>query len=133
MTANDREAKNDVLMANEAFYRAFEKRDAAAMGEIWSHGVESCCIHPGRQALVGWDAIGASWEGIFKNTRYIEIEIELLKVEMSGDLAYIVLIETVMQIAGNRRIQARSMATNVFERMAQQWYLVHHHGSPLLS
>jgi SnoaL-like domain len=133
MAADDREAKTEALMANEAFYRAFEKRDAEAMSLVWSHGTESCCIHPGRQALMGWEAIGASWEGIFRNTRYIEIEVELIRADVSGDLAYIVLIETVMQIAGNRRVQARSMATNVYERMAQKWYLVHHHGSPLLS
>lgn len=124
----DRQA---VLAANDAFYRAFEKKDLEAMSALWSHGTDCLCVHPGRNALKGWEAIRSSWEKIFLNTRYLEIETEILRVEVSGDLAYVVLIETVLQVAGSRSMQAKSMATNLFERMAQQWFLVHHHGSPI--
>ncbi|MDJ0731742.1 MAG: nuclear transport factor 2 family protein [Crocosphaera sp.] len=31
-----------------------------------------------------------------------------------------------------RRLEAQSMATNSFRKMAQKWYLVHHHGSPIM-
>ena len=54
-----------------------------------------------------------------------------MSVEVSGDFAYVVLVENVMQVAGSRRLEAKSIATNVFERMGGQWYLVHHHGSPI--
>jgi uncharacterized protein (TIGR02246 family) len=120
-----------ILAANDAFYRAFEKKDLEAMSSLWSHGTDCLCVHPGRNALKGWEAIRSSWEKIFLNTRYLEIETEILRVEVSGDLAYVVLIETVLQVVGGRQMQAKSMATNLFERMAQQWYLVHHHGSPI--
>ncbi|MBD1913041.1 MULTISPECIES: nuclear transport factor 2 family protein [unclassified Leptolyngbya] len=122
-----------VLSANTEFYRAFEKRDLDAMDAVWSKGTATLCIHPGRMALKGWDEIRPSWEQIFKNTRYLEIDIDVKTTEISGDLAYVVLVETVMQVIGNRRMQAKSMATNIFERMGDRWYLVHHHGSPLAS
>jgi len=121
-----------VLAANEAFYRAFEKRNMDAMSALWSHGTDSLCIHPGRRAIQGWDGIRSSWEKIFRNTNYLEVETEIIRTEVSGNLGYVVLVETVLQVSGNRPIKAQSMATNVFECMAQKWYLVHHHGSPLM-
>ena len=121
-----------ILEANQAFYRAFEKKDLEAMSAIWSQGTGSLCIHPGRNALRGWDSIRSSWEKIFRNTNYLEIETEILTIETNGNLAYVVLLENVLQVTGGRRSQAQSMATNIFELMAQKWYLVHHHGSPLI-
>ncbi|MBD0335834.1 MAG: nuclear transport factor 2 family protein [Cyanobacteria bacterium Co-bin13] len=128
--AGDREA---ILAANDRFYRAFEKKDLEAMTAAWSKSIDSLCIHPGRKALKGWEAIRHSWEQIFKSTRYLEIETDIISVESSGDVAYVVLIETILQVSNGRRLEAQSMATNFFERMGGQWYLVHHHGSPIVS
>jgi ketosteroid isomerase-like protein len=120
-----------VLAANQAFYRAFERKDMAAMQAVWSKGTGSLCIHPGRLALRGWEAIGSSWEKIFTNTSYLEIEVEVISSEINGAIAYVVVLEKLFQVVGNQRVQAQSMATNIFECMAQGWYLVHHHGSPV--
>ncbi len=121
-----------ILAANQAFYRAFEKKDLEAMEAVWSKGMGCLCIHPGREALKGWGEIRDSWERIFQNTRYLEIDTDILTVEVSEDLAYVVLIEQVLQISSGRRLEARSMATNGFERMGGHWYLTHHHGSPIV-
>lgn len=123
---------SEVLAANEAFYRAFEKKDISAMSGVWSQGTGSLCIHPGRNVLRGWRAISESWEQIFKNTSYIEVETQIIATEVRNNLAYIVLVETLLQVSRSRRVQAQSMATNIFERMGSSWYLVSHHGSPLL-
>lgn len=136
--AGDREL---VLAANQAFYRSFEKKDIEAMEAVWSKGMGCLCIHPGRDALKGWVDIRDAWARIFENTSYLEIDTDILTVEISGDLAYVVLIENVLQISGgeagtdrfgSRRLEARSMATNGFERLAGQWYMIHHHGSPVV-
>lgn len=121
-----------VISANEAFYRAFEKKDLEAMTAVWSQGTGSLCIHPGRNAIRGWEGIRSSWETIFRNTSYLEIETEIVRVEVNGDLAYVVLVETVLQVTGKRQSKAQSIATNLFERMGQKWFLIHHHGSPLM-
>lgn len=124
--------RTEVLATNEAFYRAFEKKDIEAMSLVWSQGTGSCCIHPGRNVLRGWKDIRPSWEIIFKNTNYIEVEIEVISTEIRDNIAYLIIIEKVLQISIGRRVQAQSIATNIFERMASKWYLIHHHGSPLM-
>jgi ketosteroid isomerase-like protein len=130
-----------VLAANKAFYRAFEKKDIDAMAAVWSQEASCLCIHPGRDALKGWAEIRDAWERIFTNTSYLEIDTHLLTVEVSGDLAYVVLIENVLQISGgdagtdrfaSLRLEARSMATNGFVRRGGRWYMTHHHGSPVV-
>ncbi len=124
--------RTQVLAANEAFYRAFEKKDIEAMSVVWSQGTGSLCIHPGRNVLRGWKDIRSSWELIFRNTQYIEIETDIITTEVRDNLAYVILIEKMLQVSSGRRVQAQSMATNIFEYMASSWYLVHHHGSPLM-
>lgn len=124
--------RTEVLAANVAFYRAFEKKDISAMSGVWSQGTGSLCIHPGRNALRGWKAIRDSWEQIFKNTSYIEIETDIIATEVRDNIAYVVLVENLLQVSGGRRVQAQSMATNIFERMGSAWYLVDHHGSPIM-
>lgn len=124
--------RTEVLATNEAFYRAFEKKDIEAMSLVWSQGTGSLCIHPGRNILRGWKDIRSSWETIFRNTNYMEIEIEVISTEIRENIAYLIVIEKVLQISVGRSVQAQSIATNIFERMASKWYLVHHHGSPLM-
>ncbi|MGK7876815.1 MAG: nuclear transport factor 2 family protein [Xenococcaceae cyanobacterium] len=129
MTDSDKEA---VLAANEALYRAFSNRDLSGMSRLWWQGSTSLCIHPGGQVLTGWESIRASWESIFKNTDSLEIDIEIIKAEIDQALAYVVVRETVLQSSRGRKLKAQSMATNLFQKMAQKWYLVHHHGSPIM-
>jgi ketosteroid isomerase-like protein len=124
--------RTQIISANEAFYRAFEKKDIEAMGAVWSQGTGSLCIHPGRNVLRGWKEIRSSWELIFRNTQYLEIETDILATEIRDNTAYVVLVEKLLQVSSGRRVQAQSVATNIFERMASKWYLVHHHGSPLM-
>jgi ketosteroid isomerase-like protein len=123
---------NEILASNQAFYRAFEKKDIEAMSSVWSQGTGSLCIHPGRDVLRGWKEIRLSWEAIFKHTEYIEIVTDVVVTEVRDRAAYIILRKNVFQVISGRRVQAQSMATNIFEQMAQKWYLVHHHGSPLV-
>lgn len=122
-----------VLETNSAFYRAFEKKDLEAMEKVWSQGTASLCIHPGRAYLKGWENIRTTWQQIFANTDYLEVNAELISTDVSGDLAYIVVLENILQISQNRRLEAQSMGTNIFERLGQRWYLIHHHGSPVMN
>jgi ketosteroid isomerase-like protein len=71
-------------------------------------------------------------ESIFKNTDSLEIETEIIKAEIDQALAYVVVRETVLQSSRGRKLKAQSIATNLFQKMAQRWYLVSHHGSPIM-
>jgi ketosteroid isomerase-like protein len=124
--------KDEVLAANAAFYRAFERKDIETMSAVWSQGTGSFCIHPGSNILRGWKEIRTSWEQIFKNTAYIEINTDIIATEITEKIAYVVLRENVFQVVGGRRLEAQSTATNIFQFLGDKWYLVHHHGSPIL-
>lgn len=124
--------KEAVLAANEAFYSAFAKRDLKIMTSLWWQGSTSICIHPGSQVILGWSDIRDSWDSIFQNTNSLEIDTEIIKVEVDQALAYVLLREIVLQSNQGRRMKGQSMATNVFQKMAQKWYLVSHHGSPIM-
>lgn len=124
--------KEAVLAANQAFYNAFADRDLKIMTSLWWQGSTSICIHPGSSPIVGWSNIRNSWDSIFQNTNSLEIDIEIIKVEVDQALAYILLREIVLQSNQGRRMKAQSMATNIFQKMAQKWYLVSHHGSPIM-
>ncbi|MBO3463316.1 nuclear transport factor 2 family protein [Aetokthonos hydrillicola Thurmond2011] len=124
--------RSEVLAANEAFYRAFEKKDIEAMSGVWSQGTASLCVHPGWNVLRGWKEIQTSWIKIFQNTAYIEINTDIITTEIGDNIAYIVLVENVLQVINGRRIEAQSMATNVFQLLGGKWYLVHHHASPMM-
>ncbi len=121
-----------VLAANQAFYSAFSDRDLKAMTSLWWQGSSSICIHPGSFPIVGWSNIQDSWESIFRNTDSLEIETEIIKVEVDQALSYVLLREIVLQSNQGRRMKAQSIATNIFQKMAQKWYLVSHHGSPIM-
>ena len=121
-----------VLAANQAFYNAFSQRDIKSMRLVWWQGSTSLCIHPGSRVLTGWESIQSSWESIFKNTDLMEIDVEVVKVEIDQAFAYVVVEETVLQSSQGRKLKAQSIATNLFQKMAQKWYLIHHHGSPIM-
>lgn len=125
-------AEPAVLEANLAFYRAFQTKDMEAMSEIWSKGIDTLCIHPGRKILKGWEEIRPSWQKIFTVTTALEIELQITASESTDNLAYIILIEKVTQTSNGRKNQSLSTATNLFENMGGKWYLIHHHGSPIL-
>ena len=124
--------KETVLAANRAFYDAFSSKDLKSMNLLWWQGTTALCVHPGGNVLMGWEAIKSSWESIFRNTDSFEIEIEVIKVEIEGAIAHVVLREIVLQSSRGRKVKAPSIATNIFQKMAQKWYLIHHHGSPVM-
>lgn len=132
LAMSDLSAKEEILAVNEAFYHAFSKKDIKSMKPLWWQGTTSICIHPGRRAIIGWESIQASWISIFKNTDLLDIDIEIIKVEIDRSLAYVVVEETVLQSSRGRKLKAQSIATNVFQNMAQKWYMIHHQGSPIM-
>jgi ketosteroid isomerase-like protein len=126
------EETQNILEVNEAFYRAFEKKDITLMNQTWWQGQGSICIHPGGNIIRGWDNIRSSWEKIFQNTDYLEINTEIVTTEADHAVAYVIVVENVMQVRQGRKLEGESLATNTFRKMAQKWYLVHHHGSPIM-
>ncbi len=122
----------DVLATNQAFYQAFEQLDINAMELLWSKSPNVSCIHPGRAALKGWDQIRFSWDQIFRNTKQLELAADIMAVELRGAIAYVVLLENLVQVVPEKRLEVQTLVTNIFELEDGNWFLLHRHSSPLM-
>lgn len=56
--------KQQILAANELFYRSIRAGDFHAMSELWSHDRRTVCTHPGWPLLTGRDSVIESWRQI---------------------------------------------------------------------
>ena len=114
----------DVLAANEAFYRAFNQKDTAAMSALWSETADVVCIHPGWNVLTGRDPVLESWVRILSNPEQPRIMTGGASAIILGDVGIVVCRELV---AGTPLA-----ATNIFALEAGRWRMIHHHSGQVL-
>ncbi len=127
-----KERIEEVTQMNEQFYRAFENLDVGLMDSIWAHEEYVTCIHPGWSIRVGWPAVRDSWVVIFNNTFSMEFELTELQVQVAADVAWVICTENISSRVGESPQTSRVVATNLFERIGEEWKIIHHHGSPLM-
>ena len=113
----------EILVANEAFYRAFAERDARAMDELWARASPVACIHPGWAPLFGRARVMAAWRSLLENPRSPTVHCLEPTAHVLADTAYVICYETLAE--------ARLVATNVFVREGGSWRLVHHQAGPV--
>lgn len=122
----------EVTRANRAFYEAFESLDVAQMDKIWVHQEYVTCIHPGWSLRSGWPAVRDSWVLIFNNTFSMTFELTEVQVQVAGDIGWVICTENLSTRQGEQSIESRVLATNLFERIGDEWLMIHHHGSPVM-
>jgi len=122
-----------VTAANEAFYRAFETLEIKEMEKVWLRASYIKCVHPGWPLLRGWGPIMTSWERIFANTFGMRFMLNDVHVEVSGSLGWVVLIEDLEARGYEGVSRSEILTTNLFEKRDGQWFIVHHHASPILA
>ncbi|NUP11464.1 MAG: nuclear transport factor 2 family protein [Polyangiaceae bacterium] len=127
MSTSDDEA---VLASNKAFYTAFEALDAAAMDAVWSSSAPVTCIHPGWAPVTGRDRVLDSWSGIFRGTDRIRFELNDIRTFISGDHAWVILMEEIEAHQAGQLVRAYAITTNIFVREEAGWKMVHHHAGP---
>ncbi len=122
----------EVTLANEAFYRAFESLDIAEMDKVWAHQEYVTCIHPGWSMRVGWPMVRDSWVVIFNNVFSMGFSLTELQIQVAGDVAWVICTENITTRHAETTQTSRVVATNLYERMDEGWKIIHHHGSPLM-
>jgi ketosteroid isomerase-like protein len=127
-----RERIEQVEIANQDFYRAFESLDIARMDPVWSHQEYVTCIHPGWTVRVGWPAVRDSWVLIFNNTFAMKFELTEVQIQVAGDVGWVVCTENITSRQGETVQESQVLATNLYERVGERWMLIHHHGSPVM-
>ncbi len=123
--------QEQVLEANRAFYQAFESLEIEKMERVWLQAPHIVCIHPGWRRLSGWGPIMETWERIFESTFEMKFDLSDVEVTLRGDLAVVVVQESLTQRGYDGTTRSVVQATNIFERTGNRWYLVLHHGSPV--
>ena len=111
--------------AEAAFYAAFSHCDREAMGDVWAND-DVVCVHPGSNVIVGYDAVMRSWANIFSNAALPNIAINVIKRTLDVTLA-VHLVEEVIATGENAYVSV--LATNVYRKYEDGWYMVEHHGA----
>lgn len=124
--------QHEVSKANEAFYNAFESLDFKEMEKIWARVSYIQCIHPGWGLLRGWEHVMGSWRRIFENTQEIHFMLTEAQVEIQNSLAWVTLYENITSRFGEEVATGVVLATNIFEKHADGWLMIHHHGSTVV-
>jgi hypothetical protein len=83
-----------LLAANRAYYKAFADANVEAMNDVWGAG-EVSCVHPGWPAIIGRDAVLASYRDILRNPNQERIDVRNEKTILSGEDGRVVCIELV--------------------------------------
>lgn len=122
--------KQEILAANGRFYAALAEADLAAMADLWHHGPETECIHPGWDRLRGWPAIEESWALIFQNQGSMPVQPGDPLIHQRGDMAWVTCNEIISSQVGATLQINQILATNVYERIEGRWRMVIHHASP---
>jgi ketosteroid isomerase-like protein len=123
------EDKELVAAANNDFYSAFEKLDIKEMEKVWAKGAGIQCGHPGWRILRGWGPVMESWKRIFENTPAIQFMLSDVSIQINGTLAWVTLYENLNSKVEGQPVSATILTTNIFEKGAEGWRMIHHHGS----
>lgn len=123
------ESRDSLVAANASFYRALETLDIEAMERLWVHDGWVRCVHPGRDALVGWPSVRASFEEIFAATEWIRVTPTAIDVLVFGELGVIACVENLTAKDEHDVGVAAAQATNIFRLTDFGWRMMHHHAS----
>jgi ketosteroid isomerase-like protein len=120
----------EVKESNARFYEALSTQNLPQMEAVWLHEPWTKCVHPGWEILVGWEKIRESWDNIFRNTEYLKISVTNVSIQIEKDVAWVVCTENIASAREADYQTATAQATNIYYKVNDQWFLVHHHASP---
>ncbi|MEQ1656753.1 MAG: nuclear transport factor 2 family protein, partial [Nitrospira sp.] len=112
---------DEVTKANQAFYEAFGSLDIAKMDRIWAHQEYVTCIHPGWTLRSDWPEVRDSWVLIFNNTFSMQFELSEVMIQVAGDMAWVICVESITSQQSDEPQEAKVLATNLFERIGDEW------------
>ena len=93
---SDREgSREELLGANRSFYESLERFDLSAMKSLWHRGPEARCIHPGWEAINGYEAIIDSWDQVFKSTGWMRVTPTDVSTWRLGELGLVYCAENI--------------------------------------
>ncbi|HEY6188290.1 MAG TPA: nuclear transport factor 2 family protein [Pyrinomonadaceae bacterium] len=122
--------KERVRQANERFYAAMNSLDVGQMDLAWVDEEAAVCVHPGREAIFGYERIRESWVMIFSVTDSMTIASSNERITISGQVAWVSCTEIISMMTEEGLVAAAAQATNIFRLVGDNWRMIVHHASP---
>jgi ketosteroid isomerase-like protein len=122
--------EDEVRNASRQFYAALNRMangDAGALSDIWSHDAAATALHPIGGREVGWEAVRKSFEQVAQLASDGGIELVDQIIHISGTLAYEVGVEQGEFTLAGEPVKMEVRVTNVYQREAGAWKMIHHH------
>jgi ketosteroid isomerase-like protein len=122
--------EDEVRKASKQFYAGLNRMangDAGALADIWSHSAAVTTMHPVGGRQVGWDAVRASFEKVAQIASDGKIELKDQLIRVAGDVAYEMGVELGQLNLSGRKAAIEQRVTNIYQREAGAWKLIHHH------
>ncbi|WOK99868.1 F-box protein SKIP8-like [Canna indica] len=123
-------ATKAVINANAEFYNIIRERSLPAMGRLWLNADYIKCIHGSGGLFTGYNAVMGSWALAFNwdqgGGQGVDFQIQNVRARIADNMAWVTMDAFVDVDLGLFRV------TNVYEFHNGQWYMVHHHSSPIL-
>lgn len=116
--------------AEQAFYKAFERADLAAMMAVWAEDEDIVCVHPGGARHTGLMEVRESWRQILAQSAGLQFNLVGNRV-FSGRMMSIHSVYEHVTVAGESRPANPVLATNVYLLTDRGWRMLMHHASPL--
>lgn len=123
-------ARTELLGANNRFYESLENFDLGKMKSLWFRGEGVRCIHPGWDAINGYEAVIESWDQVFRNTGWMRVTPTDVSTWRLGELGLVYCSENITAKHDDEIGVAVTMATNVFRQTDEGWRMILHHASP---
>lgn len=124
-------AEDEVRTVSREFYAALNRMlggDASSLGDIWAHASIVSTMHPIGGWEIGWEQVKASFEQVarFSTGGRVELTDQLLRI--AGEFAYELGVERAQFSISGEPLSLNSRVTNIYQRQAGNWKIVHHHG-----
>ncbi|MGE5358589.1 MAG: YybH family protein [Bacteroidales bacterium] len=124
-------AEAEVREASRRFYDALNRMasgKARSFDDIWSQETNVTTMHPIAGRQVGWEAVRESFEQFAQIASRGTVVLKDQVIRVSGDMAYELGIEQGSVTLAGERADFDHRVTNIYERGAGGWKMVHHHG-----
>lgn len=119
-------ATRAVVNTNSGFFNFIRNNSLGEMSRLWLNADYVKCIHASGAFFTGFTAVMQSWQVAFNWEQGVDFQIRDVRARVLSDMAWVTMKAYVINVdSGPFSI------TNVFEFHNGQWYMVHHHSSPL--